>query len=89
MAHSYNKRESYEATLHYFDLYVVQLRLMRGYSAAFWPMLKVVSHQIVKVFFIIHDIKSVLSVWMLIVLTFFNSEIIFIFIFKYIAQNAS
>jgi hypothetical protein len=45
-----------------------------------------------KSFFIIYDIKSLLSVWTLMVLNFFNSGLILIFedeVLIYMAQNAS
>ncbi len=50
------------------------------------------SHQIFKSFFIIYDIKSILSVRTLKVLNFFYSGFILIFkdeILMYMAQNAS
>jgi hypothetical protein len=57
-----------------------------------YTILKGLYHQFLRVFFITYDIKSVLSVWTLMVLNFFYSGFLLIFkdeVLMYMAQNDS
>ncbi len=66
-----------------------QVRVSHDFKSIFYNYLKVLSHWIFKS---IYDIKSVLSVWTLMILNFFYSGFILIFkdqVLMYIAQNAS